>query len=92
MVDRNGEGAFAVGLDLGDGRVFLAVDKFSTETPCWRIDDGRLCYAGRADELAGAMPELDPQAKSLGEYLRARLVDIPRSLVSGDASGSIEGG
>jgi hypothetical protein len=30
----------------------------------------------------------DPQAKSLGEYLRSRLVDIPASLVSPDAHGA----
>jgi hypothetical protein len=30
----------------------------------------------------------DPQAKSLGEYLRSRLVDVPESLLSADAPGA----
>ena len=37
--------------------------------------------AGLLGEGAAASTRLDPQAKSLGEWLRARVVDIPRELI-----------
>ena len=33
-------------------------------------------------EGVSSSPKLDPQAKALGEYLRARRVDVPESLVA----------
>ena len=38
---------------------------------------------GILGEGAAASLRMDPQAKTLGEYLRARVVDVPASLVSG---------
>jgi hypothetical protein len=38
--------------------------------------------AGLLGEGVAASARLDPQAKSLGEWLRARVVDIPRELLS----------
>jgi hypothetical protein len=37
---------------------------------------------GLLGDGVAASTRSDPQAKSLGEYLRARLVDIPRSLLA----------
>ena len=37
--------------------------------------------AGLLGEGVAASARLDPQAKSLGEWLRARVVDIPRALL-----------
>ena len=39
---------------LPDGSVFLAVDRFAVRTLCWRVDNGRLRVAARADTLADA--------------------------------------
>jgi len=38
---------------------------------------------GILGEGAAASLRMDPQAKTLGEYLRARVVDVPASLVPG---------
>ncbi len=37
---------------------------------------------GYLGEGVASSPQLDPQAKALGEYLRARLVDVPERLVA----------
>jgi len=37
---------------------------------------------GLLGDGVAASTRSDPQAKSLGEFLRARLVDIPRSLLA----------
>jgi hypothetical protein len=42
--------------------------------------------AGRVGQGVAASTRPDPQAKSLGEYLRAKLVDLPVALVA-DAPG-----
>jgi hypothetical protein len=39
--------------------------------------------AGLLGEGVAASTRLDPQAKSLGEWLRARVVDIPADLLPG---------
>ncbi|HJR91376.1 MAG TPA: exopolyphosphatase, partial [Acidimicrobiia bacterium] len=40
---------------------------------------------GLLGEGVASSTRQDPQAKSLGEYLRARLVDVPEGLVTGSA-------
>ncbi len=55
-------GDFAVGLHLPDGRAFLAVDRFAICTLCYRVDNGQLRFAARADDLADTSTEIDPQA------------------------------
>ena len=55
-------GGFAVGLHLPDGRSIGAVDRFAVQTLCYRVVDGELRFAARADELAGPRPEIEPQA------------------------------
>src|SRR4051794_3460352 len=55
-------GDFAVGLRDAGGRVVLAVDRFAVQTLCYRVVDGQLRFAARADALADADAALDPQA------------------------------
>ncbi|MBK9363212.1 MAG: asparagine synthase, partial [Rubrivivax sp.] len=74
-------GDFAIGLTLSDGRTLLAVDRFAVRTLCWRIVDGRLRYAERADELADERHELDPQA--IFDYLYFHAIPSPRTVFQG---------
>ncbi|MDR0775291.1 MAG: hypothetical protein LBE81_01445 [Azonexus sp.] len=61
------KGAFSVVINWPDGRVFCAVDRFSLHSLCYRVADGALRVAERADELAGTDGDIDPQA--LYDYL-----------------------
>ncbi len=72
---------FALGLNLPDGRAFLAVDRFAVHSLCWRIDNGRLRFAERADALADAATPLDPQA--LFDYLYFHAIPSPRTVWQG---------
>ena len=46
---RGVSGAFALAIELDDGRTVLAVDRFAIHTLCYRIDAGRMHFAERAD-------------------------------------------
>ena len=70
-------GSFSVGMQLSDGRVFLAVDRFAIESMCYRLVDGQLRFATRADELADGA-ELDPQA--IYDYLYFHVIPSPRTV------------
>lgn len=71
-------GDFAVAIPtMGDG-VFIASDRFSIRSLCYRIKDGKLQVAERADELAGTDAELDPQA--LYDYLYFHMIPAPRTV------------
>lgn len=72
------QGDFAVGLRLTDGSTWLAVDRFSTQTLCYRVVNGELRFAARADELADADTEIDPQA--LFDYLYFHCIPSPRTV------------
>jgi asparagine synthase (glutamine-hydrolysing) len=74
-------GDFAVGLRLPDGRSFLAVDSFAICTLCYRVDKGELRFAARADELADASTEIDPQA--IFDYLYFHVIPSPRTIYKG---------
>lgn len=74
-------GDFAVGLVEPDGRVYMAVDRFAIRTLCYRVDDGQLRFAARADELAGTSPEIDPQA--IFDYLYFHVIPSPRTIYKG---------
>ncbi|QPF73702.1 asparagine synthase [Roseateles sp. DAIF2] len=74
-------GEFAVALEDEAGRVFLAVDKFAVHSLCYRIDGGQLRFAARADELADATPEIDPQA--IFDYLFFHAIPSPRTIFKG---------
>jgi asparagine synthase (glutamine-hydrolysing) len=74
-------GDFAVGLHLPGGRTFLAVDRFAIQTLCYRVDNGQLRFAARADELADASTEIDPQA--IFDYLYFHVIPSPRTIYKG---------
>ena len=71
-------GDFAVALREASGRVFMAVDRFAVRTLCYRVVDGELRFAGRADELAGDSVELNPQA--IFDYLYFHAIPSPRTI------------
>lgn len=72
------QGDFSVSILTSTGGVFLAVDRFGTHSLCYRIKEGELQVAERADELAGADAELDPQA--LYDYLYFHMIPAPRTV------------
>ncbi|MDO8450872.1 MAG: asparagine synthase-related protein [Rhodoferax sp.] len=74
-------GDFAVGLHEPGGRTFMAVDRFAIHTLCYRVVDGQLRYAGRADELADADTPIDPQA--IFDYLYFHVIPSPRTIYKG---------
>ena len=74
-------GEFAVGLSEPSGRSFLAVDRFAIRTLCYRVDNGQLRFAARADELADASTEIDPQA--IFDYLYFHVIPSPRTIYKG---------
>jgi len=77
------EGDYAVGITDDADRTFLAVDRFAMRTLCYRIIDGRLHFAERADELAALPPraEIDPQA--IFDYLYFHVIPSPRTVFRG---------
>ena len=74
-------GDFSVGFTDGQGRGFLAVDRFSIQTLCYRVVDGQLRFAARADELADASTDIDPQA--IFDYLYFHVIPSPRTIFKG---------
>jgi asparagine synthase (glutamine-hydrolysing) len=89
LVDRHGpmgaaaavEGDFAVALQLDDGSVFLAVDRFAVRSLCWHIDADGLRCAERADTLATpATPAAPLDAQGLFDYLYFHVVPSPRTV------------
>jgi len=72
-------GAFAFGhVDAARGRTLLAVDRFAMQTICYRVQDGRLRFAERADELVSPDDPLDPQA--FFDYLYFHCIPSPRTI------------
>lgn len=72
------QGNFAVGVHESPERGWLAVDRFGIESICWRITDGRLRFAARADELADGSAEIDCQA--IFDYLYFHAIPSPRTI------------
>jgi len=72
------KGDFAVGFREPTGRTFLAVDRFSIQTLCYRVDNGQLWFASRADELRDTTTDIDPQA--LFDYLYFHTIPSPRTI------------
>jgi asparagine synthase (glutamine-hydrolysing) len=75
------KGSFAVGVqDPATGRSFLAVDRFAAHTLCYRVHQGRLEFAARADAWPAAA-ELDAQA--VFDYLFFHCIPSPRTIFKG---------
>jgi asparagine synthase (glutamine-hydrolysing) len=77
------EGTFAVAVIDADGGGLLAVDRFAVCSLCYRVIDGRLHVADRADTLARLEPRaaLDPQA--IFDYLYFHVIPAPRTIYRG---------
>jgi asparagine synthase (glutamine-hydrolysing) len=74
-------GDFSVGFFDTAGRGFLAVDRFAIRSLCYRVIDGELHFAARADELADSTSEIDPQA--IFDYLYFHVIPSPRTIFKG---------
>ncbi len=74
-------GDFAVAFHEPGGRTFMAVDRFAIRSLCYRVDAGTLRFAARADELADASTEIDPQA--IFDYLYFHVIPSPRTIYKG---------
>ena len=59
----------------------LTVDRFGIHSLCYRVDNGQLRFAPRADELADANTEIDPQA--IFDYLYFHAIPSPRTIYKG---------
>lgn len=67
-------------VDGARGCVFLAVDRFATETLCYRTDGKTLAFSDRADCVPGRSDELNPQA--IFDYLYFHMIPAPRTIFS----------
>jgi asparagine synthase (glutamine-hydrolysing) len=74
-------GDFAVGMRLPNGDVFLAIDRFAVHSLCYRIVDGGLHFAERADDLADEHSIIDPQA--IFDYFYSHCIPSPRTIFKG---------
>ncbi len=59
----------------------LSVDRFAIRSLCYRVVDGQLRFAARADELADASTGIDPQA--IFDYLYFHVIPSPRTIYKG---------
>ena len=75
---RTVSGDFSVGFLDETGRGFLAVNRFAIRSLCYRIVDGELHFAARADELADSNSVVDPQA--IFDYLYFHVIPSPRTI------------
>ncbi len=75
-----GSYAFAV-VDVARACVFLAVDRFASETLCYRLDEQTLAFADRADCVDRRGNELDPQA--IFDFLYFHMIPAPRTVFQG---------
>lgn len=74
-------GDFSICMQLADGRILLAVDRFARQGLCWSVANGSLQVASRADELAGSATPIDPQA--LYDYVYFHVIPAPRTIFEG---------
>lgn len=74
-------GDFAVAIQMAGGAVFMAVDRFAIRSLCYRREGDRLLFAERADELADASTEIDPQA--IFDYFYFHAIPSPRTIFKG---------
>ena len=76
-------GDFAIAVTLADGRSVLAVDRFAVRSLCWRIVDGLLHVASRADELAAIAPAVGIDEQAIYDYLYFHVIPAPRTIHRG---------
>lgn len=74
-------GDFAIAIKEPNGRTFLAIDRFAIRTLCYRQVGDHLLFAERADDLADAATEIDPQA--IFDYLYSHAIPSPRTIYKG---------
>jgi asparagine synthase (glutamine-hydrolysing) len=74
-------GDFAVALRMQDGRAFLAVDRFSICTLCYRIVNGQLWFASTARELIDDSSPIEAQA--IFDYLYFHVIPSPHTIYRG---------
>jgi asparagine synthase (glutamine-hydrolysing) len=74
----NGDFAFCV---QEPGRTVLAIDRFAIRSLCYRVVGNELTVASRADQLADADQEIDPQA--IYDYLYFHTIPSPRTIFKG---------
>ncbi|NWG75117.1 MAG: asparagine synthase, partial [Rubrivivax sp.] len=77
------DGDYAAGASDDCGRAFLAVDRFAMRTLCWRVIDGRMHFAERADELAALEPHADIDPQAVFDYLYFHVIPSPRTVFKG---------
>jgi len=78
---RSVSGPFAAAIRAADGSAMMAVDRFAICTLCYRVVDGQLRFAERADALADADTPLCPQA--IFDYLFSHCIPSPRTIYQG---------
>ncbi|MCU0956229.1 MAG: asparagine synthase C-terminal domain-containing protein [Hydrogenophaga sp.] len=76
-------GGFAVAGRDAQGRSWVAVDPFGIEPACWRVVNGQLHVASRADELADIEPRADIRCDAIYEYLYFHVIPSPATAFEG---------
>lgn len=71
-------GDFSVAIPTLEGGRYLAVDRFAIRSLCYRMDQGRLLSAPRADALAADANDLAPQA--IFDYLYFHAIPSPHTI------------
>lgn len=74
-------GDFAIGMHRPDGSAFMAVDRFAIHSMCYRVENGQITFATRADTLDSASKDIDPQA--IFDYLYFHVIPSPRTIFKG---------
>jgi asparagine synthase (glutamine-hydrolysing) len=77
------DGDYACGAADARGRTWLAVDRFAQRTLCWRVVDGRVRFAERADELAALAPAAALSPQAIYDYLYFHVIASPRTVYDG---------
>jgi asparagine synthase (glutamine-hydrolysing) len=62
-------------------QISSGVDRFGIHTQCYCVENGQLRFAPRADDLADANTEIDPQA--IFDYLYFHVIPSPRTIYKG---------